>query len=284
MKVLSKDRHTLDHQTQRLTEIGLQLKLRREEQHISLREIQRVTLISERHLRAIESGNISSLPEPVYIQSFIRKYALALGIEDFAEEFPLSKPPSSKSWFKSPLRSPFKSLELRPLHLYLIYIAVISASVGALSNGFNQVYYPISESETKLSPSARLQPRQAKSLPQNSSLDKSSQNKSSQNKIGQNKLAQNKLAQAQQNKPVTVGIMMKGESWMRVEVDGEVKFEGVLTEGSNKTWAANSNIVLRAGNAAAVLLEFNQNPPQALGRAGEVVQKTYTSKLPGKLG
>jgi cytoskeletal protein RodZ len=261
MAVRSKDHQALDHQALRLAEIGSQLKRLREEQDVSLYKINQITLISQRHLRAIEEGNINSLPEPVYIKSFIRKYADVLGVENIADQFPLTNTAPKTKWLKSS--------EFRPLHLYLIYIVVISASVGALANLFNPatnnyaaLNNSISESETQLSDAAKLKPN-----PSNKSGKKPSVTKAQNQPLSQPKPTQ--------IKPVNIGIKMKGESWMRVEVDGQVKFEGILTEGTNRVWAADKNIVVRAGNAAAVLLEFNQYPPQSLGQAGEVVQKTF---------
>jgi len=252
MKVSSKEQQILAHQKLKLAQIGAELQRIREEQDISWQKIKQITLISERHLKAIEAGDINSLPEPVYIQSFIRKYANVLGVENIAEEFPLTNVSLKTSWLKPS--------ELRPFHLYLIYIVLISASVGALSNLFSPASnYFITESETQLSDAARLKPL---TKPKAITTPKAQ--------------PQSKL-KSPQIKPVNVGIVMKGESWMRVEVDGEVKFEGILTEGVNKVWGAEKNIVVRAGNAAAILLEFNQYPPQALGQAGEVVQKTYNS-------
>ncbi len=256
MKVSSKDHQTRDYQALRLKEIGLQLKTIREEKDISLGKVKEYTMISECYLKAIEEGNINSLPEPIYIQSFIRKYGNVIGIEAIAEQFPLNNITPKSSWVRSS--------ELRPFHLYLIYIVIISASVGALSNLYSPASnYSVSDSETQLSDAARLKP---KPIPKTSKVNPLSK---SQVKL------QNKLPVKAQDKPVNVGIMMKGESWMRVEVDGEVKFEGILSEGTNKIWTANKNIVLRAGNSAAILLAFNEYPPQPLGQAGEVVEKTF---------
>ncbi len=276
MKVSSKV-----HQVQKLAEIGSQLKRTREEQNISLQKIKQITLISERHLKAIEEGNINSLPEPIYIQGFIRKYANILGVADIAEQFPLTNAASKTSWFKSS--------ELRPLHLYIIYIVVISAAVGALSNQLSPaINYSVSEKETQLSDAARLQSNltqpdltndldKGRSLEPKNSVKNKEVNKNLTSRFNQfNQLNKITLKPTNVNL-VSVGIVMKGESWMRVEVDGAVKFEGILTEGTNKAWTAEKNIVVRAGNAAAVLLEFNQFPPQTLGQAGEVVQKTFNS-------
>lgn len=284
MKVSSKD-----HQVQKLAEIGSQLKYLREEQNISLGKIKQITLISERHLRAIEEGNIDALPEPIYIQGFIRKYANVLGVADIAEQFPLTNFAPKTTWFKSS--------ELRPLHLYFIYIAIISAAVGTLSNQLSPaIDYSVSDRETQLSDAAKIESKSNKSNLTPDRIESGRSPKSSLKPIAKTNAKNNsepknligidldrlpKIA-LKPLVPVSVGIVMKGESWMRVEVDGAVKFEGILTEGTNKAWTAEKNIVVRAGNAAAVLLEFNQFPPQTLGEAGEVVQKTFNANYKPK--
>jgi len=100
MKVSSKEQQVLGHQKLKLAEIGAELKRIREEQNVSLQKIKQITLISERHLKAIENGDISSLPEPVYVQSFIRKYALGDPLVPYAERVDkaIKQVLASRSW------------------------------------------------------------------------------------------------------------------------------------------------------------------------------------------
>jgi cytoskeleton protein RodZ len=90
-----------------LTWLGQQLQQAREGQGISLEEIAQTTHIGLGLLRALEQGNSTSLPEPVYVQGFIRKYAQRVGL-DFAtlmaeaqaqglEATPVAE---SKSWLR----------------------------------------------------------------------------------------------------------------------------------------------------------------------------------------
>jgi cytoskeletal protein RodZ len=81
-------------QGERLREIGAYLNQVRHEQGITLDTIAQQTFIQAYQLRAIEAGEIHSLPEPVYIQGFIKKYAIALGLngKDLAASFPVDRP------------------------------------------------------------------------------------------------------------------------------------------------------------------------------------------------
>ncbi|MFN3360147.1 MAG: DUF4115 domain-containing protein, partial [Pseudanabaenaceae cyanobacterium] len=47
------------------------------------------------------------------------------------------------------------------------------------------------------------------------------------------------------------------------------------SEGTTQSWTAQEQLNLRVGNAAAVKLQFNQNPPQVLGEEGEVVEVLF---------
>jgi hypothetical protein len=77
------------------------------------------------------------------------------------------------------------------------------------------------------------------------------------------------------NKSVNVGIVMQGESWMRITVDGQTEFEGVLNEGKKLAWSGDRQISIRAGNASSVALSYNNQPIKVLGREGEVAERLF---------
>ncbi|MFN3361692.1 MAG: helix-turn-helix domain-containing protein, partial [Pseudanabaenaceae cyanobacterium] len=110
----------------KLAEIGAQLKQVREAKDLTLDQIQAATLISKRHLQALEEGNLDHLPELVYVQGFIRKYGQAVGIVNIADQFPPAVPPLEG------LPSSPKP-ELRPWHLYVLYVAIVFTSVSVLA-------------------------------------------------------------------------------------------------------------------------------------------------------
>lgn len=83
----------------RLAEIGQELKAAREGRRRSLADIATETHLKLNHLQALEDGDESRLPEPVYVKSFIRKYAQAVGLpaDELANRYwetrPLPPPP-----------------------------------------------------------------------------------------------------------------------------------------------------------------------------------------------
>lgn len=277
------------NQSSKLAEIGAQLKQTRELKLMSLHQVTAKTLIPERHLRAIEEGNLDSLPEPIYIQGFIRKYGNAVGLDGLAEDFPLSTDSAPKNWSGSP------AAELRPLHLYALYILVIAGAVGALASFLNPLSNNrVTEGQANLSPSARVSPTtsQGKQNPSpketfgpiaakpRSVNPKSPQSSDSWADFSHLVSTANSNSNSANfsfpgNKPVNVGIAMTNQSWLRVTVDDKIDFEGILSEGTRKSWSANQSIIVRAGNAAAVSVTFNQSPTKTLGSEGEVVQTVF---------
>jgi cytoskeleton protein RodZ len=267
-------------QTNKLIEIGAQLKQVRETRQIPLHQITSTTLIAERHLKAIEAGDLEQLPEPIYIQGFIRKYGQELGLEQLAEDFPLEGAPQSK-----PLSLP--KTELRPLHLYALYIGVIGIAVSLLANFFNQSKVsPLTTGKSNLSKSALL-----KSAPQGSSLGQIGANKillalpspdQSSDPIAKS-VGSEDLSTSQ--KPLKLGISTTAEAWLSVNVDGKLQFEGTLPSGANRNWSADQEIKVLAGNAGAIVAVFNDQSVGALGKSGEVVEKSFnlTSQSPAQL-
>lgn len=254
-------------QVQRLMQIGAYLRQVREDSRLSLEDVAAKTLIQPRLLRAIETGELHHLPEPVYIQGFIKRYADSLGLDgnDVAEAFPTEKVmrvPNQDSWKDSP------AAQLRPLHLYIAYIALIMASVSLLS-------YIVGRSAPMTAlPGSRSGGPQAAEQPlvadPSTSTDRSSKPSSSSasNRPG---------SKPGSDKSVQVVMKLTAQSWIEVEVDGEVKLAEVLPEGTEKTWDANKQLRVRAGNAGGVTLAYNGGQAQQMGSPGAVEEKTFSA-------
>ena len=61
-------------------EAGAALRQEREKRHISLEEVANQLKISPRQLKALEEGDVDSLPHQAYAKGFIRSYASWLGL------------------------------------------------------------------------------------------------------------------------------------------------------------------------------------------------------------
>ena len=81
----------------------------------------------------------------------------------------------------------------------------------------------------------------------------------------------------QDSRQVQVDVTLKSQSWMRVVADGKTQFEGVLPEGTKRNWSAEKKLIVRAGNAGGVLVEFNNQTAKEMGAPGEVQELTFAA-------
>ena len=262
---------------QKLAEIGAQLRQYREQQSISLDKVAVVTMIRRNLLQAIEDGQLDQLPEPVYTQGLIKRYAEAMGLDgsQFADFFPIESPPRSAaklSWQNGP--------QLRPIHLYVFYTFLIICSVNVLSQlmGGSGTAKNFAGTEEL----AFQQQEQARLLAEASSPSK---NQKPDNYAAVEAARTGQNLDKSGSKPVMVNITFQAESWMQVEVDGKIEFEGILPIGTVRTWKADRKLVVLAGNAGGVMIAVNNGQSQQLGAPGvakEVVFKADELKPSAK--
>ncbi|MEB3180547.1 MAG: RodZ domain-containing protein [Nostocaceae cyanobacterium] len=256
------DSHPLEQQrAEKLAELGSQLRSTREQLGFNLEEVAAYTKIQRRLLQAIEEGKLEELPEPIYTQSFIRQYAHALGYNgaEFASAFPTA--PSRVNI--KPVWRNIPGAQLRPVHLYLVYIVLIFCSV----NGLSQM---LTRSEVANSNSSRQESNNPPDAKPNSTLSHQQQ--------PVRPVSTSKPNPSQPVQPVRIGLVVKDKSWVRVVADGKTAFEGVLPQGAERTWEAHEQLTVRAGNAGGVLMTVNNQPePKQMGNPGEVQEVTIAA-------
>ncbi|PZV16732.1 MAG: DUF4115 domain-containing protein [Leptolyngbya sp.] len=264
-------------QAQLLAEIGTYLCRLRQAQPLSLEAIASTTLIPVKTLTAIEEADVTQLPEPVYIQGFIRRYADAIGADgaEVANAFPA----------QTDLRSPKPTwnstveAQLRPLHLYLIYMLLVMGAVSGLSYALNRSSsQAFRYANLPRQPGTGQLPTQKTELYGPPSPSQKTTGAVASKAIGKTELPS---ATARSDKPVRVDLALKAQSWIRIVADGKMEFEGVLSEGAQQTWAAKQQITVRAGNAGGVMVSYNESPPKPLGEPGAVEEKTFEATQAG---
>jgi cytoskeleton protein RodZ len=82
-------------QREQLKAIGTRLREERQKKSMPLEEIAVKTYIPQRLMIALEEANLDRLPEPVFVQDFIRRYADAIGLDGSAlsKEFTIDLSP-----------------------------------------------------------------------------------------------------------------------------------------------------------------------------------------------
>lgn len=252
-----------------LKELGGYLRQTRLQQSLSLDEIGIKTMIPVRLLQAIEDGRIDRLPEPVYIQAFLRRYADALGVNgvEFSSSFPTASTattaPQDVFW------SGLSLSHLQPVHLYLLYLGLITLAVSGLSAHFNSAPQSGSASlsdsvtPTRKETSNPVQP--LKSQPISPVKGVRSQAKPAI------------PTPAVKVTGVNAKVTLKTESWLEVKADGNSVYEGILPAGTERSWQAKDTLEVAAGNAGGVLVGVNGEPAKPIGADGAVESRTFKS-------
>lgn len=231
-------------QVEQLQEIGAHLRQKRQELSIPIEEIAAKTLIRLGILKAIEEGQFDQLPEPVFVQGFIRRYGDVLGLDGaaLAKTFPMSfsLPAESQALIQTP---PNRS---RTIPLYVPSILLLLVAAGGL-------FYFLNRRTTE----PVVQQRAVTTVP-SSPLPKP--------------------IASPLGSPIQVTVNLTEQSWLRVMADGRTQFEGVLPKGKQQTWIAKKQLTVRAGNAGAVLVAYNREKPRLLGTTGNIREVTFTNK------
>lgn len=257
--------HLTTAQEEQLKNIGTYLRHCREEQEKSIEEIALKTFISLRSLKALEAGRCEDLPEPVFVQGFIRRYAETLNLDSttllqsFATEVVPEPSDSADSQAKHSEPTPIsRSRQSDRLYRqpFLLYIGIGGiVAIGGLVYLLTQVLKP--QPSIPVQDSGTIEQQLNPNEPTVTSTPA--------------------LTVSDPNFPVQITVEMKGESWVRVSVDGKTEFEGILTENdSSTTWKAKNELTIRSGNAGAVWVSLNQKTAKPLGEMGEVRDVTFT--------
>ncbi len=262
-----------EEQAQRLVSIGQQLRQTREHHSLSLNMVATYTRIRSHLLQALEEGEINQLPEPVYTQGLIRRYGDALGLngEELATFFlpePMDHSTGSNRWL---LPLP----QLRPTHLYLTYILLIICAIQGLA----YLIKSPTEVEGLLTPViADSQPLEGATQSVQIQASAATNSPSAQSQLvaqSSGNSSNSAPSSPPKEKLVEVGITVKDESWVLIEVDGKTEFEGTLPGGTQKSWKAKQELVVVAGNAGGVMITLNNGEAQRLGEPGMVEEVVF---------
>jgi len=285
-------------QIEQLKQVGSRLATARQEQSIPLEEIALKTYIPLRLLEALELGQVERLPEPVFVQGFIRRFADLVGLDGAelsqqilvypapvpqpgetaiadtaAEAEPIS--PSLPSSMDLPRAiAPTTQFSLPKVPLILAGGAVILiGGVGLLVSlnrsqpnqpaAINPSPRPLTTVEPTLAASPAPQPSPSVAV----SVEISPTPSPSPSPLATGS--------------VQVSIRLSDRSWVEVEVDGKPVGAGeVLPTGTRRAWSGQQKIRLRLGNAGAVQVSYNNGDQKPAGGKGDVVDLVFPPVSP----
>ncbi|AOX01291.1 hypothetical protein BJP34_19265 [Moorena producens PAL-8-15-08-1] len=301
--------HLSLEQEEQLQKIGTYLSQLRQEKSIPIEEVANKTFIRLHILQALEAGQSEPLPEPVYIQGFIRRYAEFLSLDGpgIAKTFPVNSGLSLKTenTENTEETNNTKNTEESQPGALVLYSntpsqeksqTLISAQkiprIVAKSNTVKTVaktiepYYPyiIIVSLVSVAGGLIYLLNTVFTYITNQQIENSSV---AQEQTTPDKPEQPAPAPKPEPKPpptpkppsnplIKVRLSITEQTWVRVVVDGKIELEETLPKGYQKTWIAKQKLTVRSGNAGGVLYSVDQQQPKSLGKRGAVVQRSFS--------
>lgn len=284
-------------QAEQLKKIGAYLREIRQEQSISTEQVANKTFISSRLLKALEEGQSDQLPEPVFVQGFIRRYADCLNLDGMAlaKTFPLNVTPikpdtSSQQIPQSPSidissrvaavkSQAAQAIALKPraavIKPYLGYILFFVAAASGLLYLINRPNTLQSSTEARKA-SATQQRKFTNNSIASTTVASTVPKTPAPAPLAVKSPSPKPSPASQASKAIKLAVNLEEKSWLRVIVDGKTEFEGILDKGAQQTWTAQKQLILRSGNAGGVEYSLNQQQPKLLGAVGAVKEMTFT--------
>jgi cytoskeletal protein RodZ len=276
---------------------GGRLRDARERRGVSLRQIANSTKISVGVLEALERNDISKLPGGIFGRAFVRSYAIEVGldpeatIQDFITNFPKDSviaghPTSDRIEDRVALEGDRQTAGTFlwmivisvPIVAGLLYFATVGrqapaesaqapAAAGAVEKPAVQEPPPASVPAPE-PPAARPVDSAARSSAAAPSVAAASNGVPARAATGVRPAA----ASGDQ---LTVVLTVKRPCWVSATVDGQRSIQRLLQPGEQQTVTVRREMVLTAGDAAAIAVQFNGADARVLGKAGQVVTARF---------
>jgi cytoskeletal protein RodZ len=276
---------------------GGRLRDARERRGVSLRQIANSTKISVGVLEALERNDISKLPGGIFGRAFVRSYAIEVGldpeatIQDFITNFPKDSviaghPTSDRIEDRVALEGDRQTAGTFlwmivisvPIVAGLLYFATVGrqapaesaqapAAAGAVEKPAVQEPPPASVPAPE-PPAARPVDSAARPSAAAPSVAAASNGVRAPAATGVRPAA----ASADQ---LTVVLTVKRPCWVSATVDGQRSIQRLLQPGEQQTVTVRREMVLTAGDAAAIAVQFNGADARVLGKAGQVVTARF---------
>ena len=278
---------------------GARLRDARERRGISLRQIANATKISVGVLKALERNDISKLPGGIFGRAFVRSYASEVGLDpeatilDFIAQFPndsvtAGHPTSGQVEDNVAVESEQRTAGTF-LWLLLIAVPIAGGLLYFSSLGRPAILAPAAVADvprtTERLPSAPppslATPRgQAPAAPPAAAVDAAAVPAAvpaalptvSAPAIPVPADARPAAAPTDQ---LTVELTARRPCWVSATVDGQTAIERLLKAGDRQTLTVRREMVLTAGDASAIALQFNGADARSLGKSGEVVTARF---------
>jgi cytoskeleton protein RodZ len=266
--------------------LGERLKRTRENRKITLEQVATATKISTRLLKALEEEKFDQLPGGIFNKGFVRSYARFLGVDeaqairDYVEASGEAKQPPAaedaelkaiadrKQKERERQRAQSKGVPWGLTAAVLLLAALTMAVWGFYSRERQDATRqhrnpPVAKTTAPAEHTAAV----PSSQPTLTDISQSSD------------ASQPSVAPASTTSAVadsfTVSVQANQDSWLTVTADGRQVFSDMLVAPAARSFQAQNQMQLRAGNAGGLEISFNGKKLSPAGDDGEVKTLTF---------
>ncbi|NJL04577.1 MAG: helix-turn-helix domain-containing protein [Chloroflexaceae bacterium] len=276
-----------------MSQLGERLRHERESQGISLTVAAAETRIRLQALQALEEGQYDRLPNEVVAKGFIRNYAQFLGLspDELLDQYRLERGATTQIQIVPATTMSRERSFVLPSFFAVFFITAAIIALAYL--GLNALGQVRDDTVAQLAPpTATAAPPTPTQLggSESSPADQPNQTGAAgtvatdtpepeiQVLIPELEITPTARVPITRTDTVTAPIVLNlavqgvlGEgSWLQVQADGSVVYEGILYSGQEQTFYAQQGVAISAGNPTAVLVTVNGSPPQYLGQVPDI--------------
>ena len=279
-------------------DLGQLLQEARRQKGVSLEQVEEVTRIRQKFLKALEEENFRALPTETYVKGFLRNYALYLGldpkevialyegrgVEDKAAPpqpgffQPMDVSLAAPSWLTPDLV--IGALLILVLLAFLSWAAwhYLPPVVKAQLLSWRATATPSPTATTSIvlplaipTATPTTMPTVTPTAMPTVAIAVVSTSTPTSAPISTPTGAPTDTPAPRVSAGVEVELRVVEYTWLRVIVDGEEAFVGSLEAGTTRTWRGRESVALRCGNGGGVEATVNSEPLGLLGERGQVV-------------
>ena len=269
--------------TQIFKEVGKELRKRRELLSLHLDDVERNTRVKVHYLEALENGEMDNLPSTVQTRGMLSNYATFLDLDVDALLLRYADALQARHREKNPQKPPRKPgqpiiANLSNLTNFIAGDMIFGVGMAILLVGFS--IWGVSrvmtlQNEQDVEPTAPSISDVLLASPDPSSITATPtfQTIDSPGEATVTIV----IPTLNANVSVQVNLVAVERTYMRVSVDGEVKFDGRVTPGNAYPFEAEEQIEVLVGSGAAIRIVYNGRDLGLLGAFGQVVSNIYLS-------
>lgn len=271
--------------------IGETLRKERENQKLSVQDIEKGTSIRAIYIEAIEQGEYDKLPGEVYAKGFIKNYANFLNLDgdDFVKKFIMEisptiilpeenqaaaepqkvtedKPAPADAGIKNRVQKSREADEDADSEPNSDSRKLIFAAAALLLLLIGGLVYGLSGSDEENEIVQKQEETQPQTAPEPQQVAQ----------VTPQPVPETPPVPQPPTSDVNLQATFSDDCWTQVVSDGAVVYEGMINAGQNFNWEGKQSIYVVLGNAGAAQFIMNGQNIGALGAAGEVVDRIFT--------